>query len=319
MAALIVLATIGAVVFRFRRENRAEEGHLATTHAPPATAPVTGIPVHVDRQSPASGGDAKPETRTLPKWPAEHPFELIRGLASSAYEGNGDAQYRIAIELDHCERTLGLVRKSIDPEEAIWELPAAWSPAAKEKAVAEYHRCARLLHEDPFAGLPARAGGYDVGYWRMRAVESGQPVAVMQMNVSLLIVETGDSDDAKQRRAAAREKVLSAATSGNPDALLMMGLLMRSAQGDDRQLQGVAWMLAACRAGADCGFESAIFPMWMCEDVRCQPGLDVETAIRAGLSPDESAEVHTRYERIAAALRDHDADAISAQLGFPAP
>ncbi len=99
----------------------------------------------------------------------------------------------------------------------------------------------------------------------------------------------------------------------------MMGVLMRSAQGADRQLQGVAWMLAACRAGADCGFDSAIFPMWMCEDVRCQPGLDVETALRTGLSPDEFAEAHARYERIAAALSEHDTDAISAQLGFPAP
>jgi len=144
-------------------------------------------------------------------------------------------------------------------------------------------------------------------------------VAVMETNVSLMIVEAGDSDDAKQRRAEEREKAMRAATSGNPDALLMMGMLMRSAQGTDRQLQGVAWMLAACRTGADCGFDSAIFPMWMCEDVRCQPGLDVETALRTGLSAQEFAEVDARYERIAAALREHDTDAISAQLGFPAP
>lgn len=185
--------------------------------------------------------------------------------------------------------------------------------------MAEYHRCARLLREDPFAGLPPRADGYKIGYWLTRAVESGQPVAVMERNVTQLILERGDSDEAKQRRAEAREKVMRAATSGNPDALLMMGLLMRSAEGTDRQLQGAAWMFAACRSGADCGFDSAIVPMWMCEDVLCQPGLDVETVLRAGLSPDEFADIHARYERIAAALREGDADAISAQLGFPAP
>ena len=69
----------------------------------------------------------------------------------------------------------------------------------------------------------------------------------METNVALLIVEMGYSDDSRRRRTAAREKVLQAATSGNADALLMMGFQMRSAQGTDRQLQGAAWMCSCLR------------------------------------------------------------------------
>jgi hypothetical protein len=107
--------------------------------------------------------------------------------------------------------------------------------------------------------------------------------------------------------------------SGNPDALLLMGSMMRGSNDAERELQGAAWMLAGCRAGADCGFDSAIEPIWMCYDggdVQCQPGLDVERMLGMALSPAEFTQADARYERISAALRAHDAEAISAQLGF---
>ena len=317
--ALIVLATISAVFVGVRRGHGVEERQPVATQAAPAPATAGGISTKVDPPSSAPRGGEKPQNRTLPNWPADHPFELVHELAGAAYEGDGDAQYRIAKELDRCEMTLGMVRKSIDPEEALWSLPESWTPAMKERAFAEYQRCARLLREDPFSGLPPRAGGYPFGYWLARAVESGQPVAVTENAVTQLILQVGDSEDASKRHAEACQRLMTAILSGNPDAPLMMGFLMRGAQGADRQLQGAAWMLAACRAGADCGSDSAMVPMWMCYDVQCQPGVDVETMLHAGLSPDELAEVHARYERIAAALREHDAEAISAQLGFPAP
>jgi hypothetical protein len=110
--------------------------------------------------------------------------------------------------------------------------------------------------------------------------------------------------------------LMTATMSGNPDALLQIGFSMRSSLVGDGQLQGAAWMLAACRAGADCGSDSAIVPMWMCDDPRCQAGMDVETMLGAAFGPQESAHVHARYERISAALDAHDAEAISAQIGW---
>jgi hypothetical protein len=204
------------------------------------------------------------------------------------------------------------------PEAAIWNLPAGWTQSMKERAFAEYQRCSRLLHEDPFAELPQRPGGYTVGYWISRATESGQPLALVEKAISSLPAATRDSDEAEGARGEAREMLVKATLSGNPDALLLMGFMMRGSNDPERELQGAAWMLAGCQAGADCGFDSAIVPIWMCYDggdVQCPPGMDVETMLGRALSPAEFAQAHARYERISAALRARDAEAMSAQLG----
>jgi hypothetical protein len=319
-AALVVLLTIGAAYFAFRREREAPDPAPAVeAGAPPAPATVGNTDVDGKERALAPRGEAKFGARSLPKSPVDHPFEFIRGLAKAAYEGDGEVQYRIAKELDRCEATLLLVRKASDPEAAIWNLPAGWTHSMKERAFAEYHRCSRLLREDPFAGLPQRPGGYTVSYWMSRATESGQPLALVEKAISLLPAAMSESDEAEGVRAEARETLVKAMLSGNPDALLLMGFMMRGSNDPERELQGAAWMLAGCRAGADCGFDSAIVPIWMCYDsgdVQCQPGLDVETMLGRALSPAEFTQAHARYERISAALRARDAEAISAQLGF---
>lgn len=319
MAALIVLATIGAVLSGVVVHENEEAVQSAAARASHAPAKAHDVPAEGEKRSPAPHVAAKPEIRALPKWPADHPFELIRELASAAYEGNGDAQLRIAKELGRCNMTLSLVRKSVDPDEAIWNLPEGWTQTMKERAFAEYHRCERLRHEDPFAGLPPRVGGYKDDYWLERAVESGQPVAIMQRGINRILVETGDSDESGKRRAEAREMMLNATLSGNPDAQLLMGFMMRASGDAERQLQAAAWMLAACRAGADCGSDSAIIPLWMCYDAECQPGLDVETMVRTSFGPEDLAQIQARDERISAALRSRDAEAIRAEIGLQAP
>jgi hypothetical protein len=319
-AALVVLVTIGAGYFAFRRERGAlDTAQAADAGSPPALATVENPGVAHPGRPLAPRGESRPDAHNLPKSPVDHPFEFIRELARAAYEGDGEAQYRVAKEFDRCGMTLSLVRKSLDPEEEIWNLPASWTQGMKERAFAEYHRCSRLLREDPFAELPQRPGGYTVDYWMARAADAGQPLALVEKTFRSLPAVTGESDEAQGVRTEARETLVKATLSGNPDALLLMGFMMRGSDDAERQLQGAAWMLAGCRAGADCGFDSAIVPIWMCYDggeVQCQPGLDVETMLGRALSPSEFTQAHARFERISAALRARDAEAISAQLGF---
>ncbi len=316
-AALIVLATIGAVfAVRHERGTRGVDDSVVTAASqPPSKENAKGVDRNVQQVLPH--GESGPVAHDRQKFPAEHPFEFIRDLAAKAYAGDADAQYRIAKELDRCDMTLSLVRKSSDPEADIWNLPADWSQGMKDMTFSEYHRCSRLLREDPFAGLPSRAGGYTAGYWKARAAESGQPLALVEKAFVTLASSPEDAEKSATASKEAHAMLQKAILSGNPDALLLLGFNMRASGYPERSLQGAAWMLAACRAGADCGFDSAIFPFWMCSgDPRCQPGADVETMLSTALSSADFAQASARYERIMAALRARDGEAINAQLGF---
>ena len=127
----------------------------------------------------------RPAKRRRPKMrkvaAGSDPFEFIRSLAKSAYDGDGRAQYLVGREYDRCEMTLSLVRKvDGDPEAAIWGFPDSWPQTLKERAIAEYRRCIRLIKEDPFAELPPRKGGYPPKYWMQRSAEAGYPLAVAE-------------------------------------------------------------------------------------------------------------------------------------------
>lgn len=242
----------------------------------------------------------------------DDPFEFIRRLAKAAYDGDGEAQYRVAKEFDKCEMALSLVRKSNDPEVAIWELGAGWTQPMKEKALSEYQRCSRFMREDPFAELPRRPGGYTYQYWMERASVANYPLAMVEKAVGALMQPSMDSG----ARAGARQVLVHALLSGNPDALLLMGFNGFQSEDRERQIKAAAWMLAGCSAGADCGFDSAIYPFSMCHELECQPGMDVELVLRNALNQAEFAQAYARSQEIAEEIRNRNVEAIERRLGF---
>jgi hypothetical protein len=180
IAWVLALAVMGSATFYFLRDAPVEN---SPTTPPPQAAPA---PAEPGMESPQVGNAKAVETPKLPAANASDPFEIIRGLAKTAYDGDGRAQYLISRELDRCEMTLSLVRKQPgDPESVIWSLPeTGWSQPMKEGAIAELRRCHRLLKEDPFADLPRNKDGYSYRYWMDRAVESGYPQAVAERSLS---------------------------------------------------------------------------------------------------------------------------------------
>jgi hypothetical protein len=236
------------------------------------------------------------------------PFEFIRGLARSAYEGDGRAQFLVSRELDRCEMTLSLVRKESDPEGSIWARPT-WSQTMKERDIAEYRRCVRLMKEDPFADLPPRNGGYTFQYWMQRSVQAGYPMAVAERSLTDLLRTPGDATVAANLRTVSLDKLSKAAVSGEPDVALTIGFRNFGAEDAARNTSGAAWMLAACRMGADCDSNSKIFPFWMCEDPdfpNCARDGNVELAMSASLKPGQYAEAYAQSQGVEEALRSRD-------------
>jgi hypothetical protein len=84
-----------------------------------------------------------------------------------------------------------------------------------------------------------------------------------------------------------------------------------------RKTAANAWMLAACRLGADCGADSKVYPFFMCYDEdhpNCDKDMNVELAVSASLSPGVYADAYAQSQIIEDALRSRDPAAIKSLL-----
>jgi hypothetical protein len=298
LALVLALSLAGGVLYFFRDTPGTP---IAT--AEPASAAAT--PLAPGESAPRQNAPA-PEKRQVTT--GSDPFDFIRGLAKAAYEGDGRAQYLVGRELDRCEMTLSLVRRSDgDPEDIIWGFPDSWPQELKERSIAEYRRCRRLMKEDPFAELPARKGGYPFQYWKQRATESGYPLAVTERALS----------ESSRPSVEAVDVLTKAAMSGDPDVALTIGFRQSTFDDPVRKTAASAWMLAACRMGADCGANSKVYPFFMCYDPQypnCDKDRDVELAVSQTLSPENYADAYAQSQVIEEALRNRDPAAIKALL-----
>jgi hypothetical protein len=303
---LLVVVVAGAALFLVRDPP----GTALPAASEPAGASIPRPPEPPPRHDPPA-----PAVRDVAA--SSDPFEYIRGLAKSAYDGDGRSQYLVGRELDKCEMTLQIVRKMpADPETVIWGMPASWPQPLKERTIAEYRRCARLMKEDPFAGLPPRNGGYSYQYWKQRAAQAGYPLAVAERTLEQLRPPE-DAEEARKLRDESVRALTKATESGDPDVALTIGL--RQSWFDDpvRTTTASAWMLAACRLGADCGANSKIYPFWMCYDPEhpnCDKDGDVELAVSRALSPARYADAYAQSQEIEEALRSRDPEAIKSLL-----
>jgi hypothetical protein len=214
--------------------------------------------------------------------------------------------------------TLSMLRKSpSDPETTIWSFPDSWPQTLKERAIAEYRRCARLMKEDPFAELPPRQGGYPFQYWKQQAAQSGYPLAVAESTFQKVAREPVDEKDAGKLNGESVQALVKAAVSGDPDVALTIGLHQSWFDDPARKSAANAWMLAACRLGADCGADSKIYPFFMCYDAdhpNCDQDGSVELFVSIQLSPEKYADAYAQSQVIEEALRSRDPEAIKALL-----
>jgi hypothetical protein len=306
IALVLATAAIGiGVSFYFSRDvpEAATKASALPTAAPVAAEPRKPLPI-VDDAKTVEGH--KPSTAT-----GSDPFEFIRALARSAYDGDGRAQYLVSRELDRCEMTLSLVRKQAgDPESILWSLPeTGWTQPMKEGAIAELRRCNRLLKEDPFADLPARKDGYSYRYWMDRAVESGFPQAVVEKSLSDWSRQTEGGTHAMKASSESLDKLATAAASGDPEIALTIGFRQSWYENPARKTAASAWMLAACRLGADCSANSQAVPFWTCYDPNyphCSADGNVELMVSTALSPGDYGDAYSQSQLIEEALRSRD-------------
>ena len=306
---LALAAAVAGVAFHVFRDRSVAEPTAASV---PANAPALPVPGNL---TPPSDDEKSVESIENKEVTGSDPFKFVRALAKRAYDGDGRAQYLISRELDRCEMTLSLVRKQPgDPETIIWSLPeTGWPQPMKEGAIAELRRCIRLLKEDPFADLPPRKDGYSFRYWMDRAVETGYPQAVVERSLSDWARQTEGGTHATNASSDSLNKLTTAAALGDPEIALTIGFRQSMYENPDRMTHASAWMLAACRLGADCSASSKVVPFWMCYDpnfANCSADGNVELMVSSALTPGGYSDAYAQSQVIEEALRSRDPDAI---------
>ena len=189
-------------------------------------------------------------------------FEFVRLAARAAYEGDGAAQYYIGRALTRCEETNALYRNADSADQAVSH--ASYFPALLELERQEYLDCQKFRSENPFADLPQHRGGYSADYWRDRAVASRYPVAMVAAAL----------DSPGQHTS---QMIATALATGNTEAMLLFGWSRATANEaiESAPIMGAAWVLAACRSGANCGPTNDVLPL-----TPCRAGVELGCTVR---------------------------------------
>ena len=233
-------------------------------------------------------------------------FEFVTLATRVAYEGDGAAQYYIGRALARCEETNALYEDAENADEAVSHL--AYSPALLEVEREEYLNCRRFRNEDPFKSLPARQGGYPASYWQSRAVTSQYPVAV--------VADALDSAD-----SFTPQMVASALATGNPQAMLHFGWTRAGAlqTSESASIMAVAWVLAACRGGANCSSTNDVLQLSICNaDVEpgCAERYTAVDELRARFASEDFERANVLARDIQASLQYRDPDQLKKYLPF---
>jgi hypothetical protein len=178
-------------------------------------------------------------------------FEFVTAAAQAGYDGDGAAQYYIGRALARCEETNALYRDADSADQAVSHL--ANFPELLQLEHREYLNCGRFRSENPFKDLPERRGGYPSEYWRSRAVASRYPVAM----VAAALDSPGQYTP---------QTIATALATGNTDAMLLFGWSQITAAKatESAPIMAAAWVLAACRSGANCGPTNDVLPLAPC-------------------------------------------------------
>jgi hypothetical protein len=182
----------------------------------------------------------------------------IRPMATA---GNTEAQYLTAKALKWCAQTMHLY--FIRPNGEVHTLEEVQARfAARPVGISQqdlamiYSRCQGFL-ESP----ELRKSTESWNEWLDKSADGAYPAAIAQRaaNLELLILESGSSLPHEDRgigaEAQAKELALSAAESGDPDAIFLMSDWVRTGNRTDDETATLinAWRILACQKGYDCG------------------------------------------------------------------
>jgi hypothetical protein len=309
--AVAVLAISGWACFRIPPEHAP-----AAISKPPAAA---GRPPPGSAGDPFTGVHRSDAVRAVGLGQAHHKdwraqfhavgsnyFEFVTEAAHAAYEGDGAAQYYIGHALARCEETNALYLGADSVDQAVSHL--AFSPALLELERQEYLDCSKFRRISPFKDLPERPGGYPAEYWQSRAVESRYPVAM----VAAALDSPGQYTP---------QVIATALATGDADAMLLFGWSQATTAKatNSAPIMAAAWVVAACRSGANCGPTNDALPFFTCRagiELGCTERYTAIDELTASLSPQDFDQAYLLAQDIQRSMEYRDPSQLKKYLPF---
>lgn len=236
-------------------------------------------------------------------------FAFAQKAAIPASHGDGAAALYVARALEVCQLQVALYGHTPDPRGA-FESWLSEQEHLPEPEVAKFRRnfdlCKGFFSGDAFASLPPRKGGYlSFSYWLTAASTDGNPVAeVIHVGNELPAIGNG------RNRQDAQATLISAVSSGNPEAVFRTGYLLLDGHGGN-SVDAYALAIAGCDLGYDCSANNS-FIFGDCARLgNCSPGLDFQDRIAREIGPAGYAKADEIAQQLEAAISQRDTAAIS--------
>jgi hypothetical protein len=319
------LTLLVAVAVGFVALNDAEERHIAIS-ASPARLTTGHMELALPPSSTRVAVEDSPELVAPPDWirslhESSDYFALAEGLAEAALTGDTRANYVLSEVLLKCEvykRILATFGTGTVVERAERYLAEQAGPPADgtHRRRREVFACERVYAEDPFARFALPDGAQDFRFWSQRAVELGDPIALMHR--ALRSAASRSSTDDEEKASALRQALLNdvrhVVGSGEPRVLFMIGTLMSQPAITESVEVGLSWQLAACESGYDCSNANPDFGFGCVEVGTCVAGLTFPDTIQRDLGPVRYATVYASAQDILYKTRSGDWDGLQQYL-----
>ena len=322
MLALVLAALAGWALLVNVDERRVEQRT--------DVAEVVRQPIALDEtvpvlRSPESTEEPIGEPGEVPDWTrrfheSTDDFALAGELASAALNGDGQAQYRLGKVLLRCEvyeRILASYTDGTVAERVEFHLSnGRFAEQGRSEFRRGASRCARLLTEDPLADYDLPEEARDFRYWDDKAIESGDPLALMN-RAFRSATDHRRSDDADKERAF-REGLLSdvrrTVFSGDGAALYVLGGMFSHPSLVAAPDHGYAWIVAACESGFDCSNANPEVGAGCVERGTCAPGQTFLDVLQRDLGAGKYGAVYANAQDIQYKIRTNDWDGLQRYL-----
>jgi hypothetical protein len=245
-------------------------------------------------------------------------FLLATELVPAALTGDGAAQHQLSRLLLHCEvykRILAAYTEGTVAERVEFHLSSA---KLAEPGRSQFRqgalRCGTLFTDDPFAGYDVPDDAKDFRYWADRAVESGDPVAVVNRLFDTAVGRSGTDDAKRKFRESSLGDLRRVVFSGSAAALYKLGGMLSHPSIVADPADGYAWSIAACESGYDCSNTNPDVGFGCVARGTCERGSTYLDVLQRDLGAGRYATIYAKAQDIQYKIKTSDWDGLQQYL-----